>query len=974
VLFTVAALASFSFGQSGTGTLTYTETAQSQSDCDGAETGYTYTFVWTYTDASGGQHAFAGDTQTYDLWALIGVLEHNHIVYECEYSSISTSLGEWSTDGLYYLQATGSTGSVSSMFDPAYKVISILYSPPGNQSFQGYTDTTTDGTTTTIGNSFTFSYEVTFSTGMANIFDVGGSTGYSVTTSNSSAFTQTFSDATSVSSDDNSNSTYNPLKSDAINHNLDTFVIWLNPQVILMSEGTNLATAVSYTLSSQPTPGVSALVADTVMVPAIAMEPVPGSVTNANPAGVTSVPLPVLEQQPIAGANGNSYMPGLAAICKNHTYYPNNCSADPNGQCGCVPSDFAGILATDPLLNYPAQPYAGTVYPLEADSLPSTSGPGSGPTVCGENPIPANSNCRYVIVPIGTGSTTPEIQQLTGGGKNQFQQSDSTTSTLTTGSSFSDNVGVTLQVGPLLFQEKQQLTWTWTDMESTGNSTSEGNTMTVMFQTLTTDCDENVSIFEDTVYHTFAFQVPTGANGCNPAAQPVFSPVGGAYSTPQTVTISDATSGATIYYTTDGTTPTTSSPVYTGPITVSSTETIQAIATAPGYETSILWSAAYIEPPNFYFTATPTSQTIGIGAATTFTVTTTALDGFSGIVDLNVTGLPSNTTASFSPGTITGSGSSTLTITTTGNTPLGTYPLTLTGTSGTLTGTASVTLVVAAAGTWTFEQGVRLTNCAAGSTSCTLTIANPQGGVGDALAVFYGSGTLGKVNTTPGSSGSCPANCVSWVSGQIFTFSGGMIFVGSTVPYTIGTVYSTTLLSLTTNPGTKTDVDYMVANPITSANLGSANATLVPSSGCFTLAGSNIATDCAYFLSPPSSGTSLVVNLGYAPAADWYVGAVECESSGTAYYDTAGASVFTTNTASPTGPSLTLSGANDCIVNGIRPGQKPTGISLPYMDAFSTFDADLDTAYSLNTASGTGPTWTLSNAAIAATDAIAFKD
>ena len=77
------------------------------------------------------------------------------------------------------------------------------------------------------------------------------------------------------------------------------------------------------------------------------------------------------------------------------------------------------------------------------------------------------------------------------------------------------------------------------------------------------------------------------------AATPTFSPVAGTYTAAQTVTISDATTGATIYYTTDGSTPTTSSTKYTAAITVSSTETLEAIATATGYSTSAVATAAY---------------------------------------------------------------------------------------------------------------------------------------------------------------------------------------------------------------------------------------------------------------------------------------------------------------------------------------------------------------------------------------------
>jgi hypothetical protein len=55
------------------------------------------------------------------------------------------------------------------------------------------------------------------------------------------------------------------------------------------------------------------------------------------------------------------------------------------------------------------------------------------------------------------------------------------------------------------------------------------------------------------------------------AATPTFSPAAGTYSTAQTVKITDTTTGATIYYTVNGTTPTTSSTKYTAAITVSAT-------------------------------------------------------------------------------------------------------------------------------------------------------------------------------------------------------------------------------------------------------------------------------------------------------------------------------------------------------------------------------------------------------------------
>jgi hypothetical protein len=78
------------------------------------------------------------------------------------------------------------------------------------------------------------------------------------------------------------------------------------------------------------------------------------------------------------------------------------------------------------------------------------------------------------------------------------------------------------------------------------------------------------------------------------AAAPTFSLASWvSYSTPQSVTLADATPGVTIYYTTNGSTPTTSSAPYTGPIAVSTTTTIKAIALGGGYGVSSVASATY---------------------------------------------------------------------------------------------------------------------------------------------------------------------------------------------------------------------------------------------------------------------------------------------------------------------------------------------------------------------------------------------
>jgi hypothetical protein len=81
--------------------------------------------------------------------------------------------------------------------------------------------------------------------------------------------------------------------------------------------------------------------------------------------------------------------------------------------------------------------------------------------------------------------------------------------------------------------------------------------------------------------------------GMTPAPAPAIAPAMGTYPTPLTVTITDSLQNAVIYVTTDGTTPSLSSPVYHGPFMITQSATVRAIAAAGGHNTSSVAVASY---------------------------------------------------------------------------------------------------------------------------------------------------------------------------------------------------------------------------------------------------------------------------------------------------------------------------------------------------------------------------------------------
>jgi kumamolisin len=98
--------------------------------------------------------------------------------------------------------------------------------------------------------------------------------------------------------------------------------------------------------------------------------------------------------------------------------------------------------------------------------------------------------------------------------------------------------------------------------------------------------------------------------------------------------------------------------------------------------------------PTFTLSASPASVSVVQGNSGSSTITSTVVDGFSSAVALTASGLPTGVTATFSPTSITGSGTSSLTLAVASTTATGTYTITVTGTGGGITQTATVSLTV----------------------------------------------------------------------------------------------------------------------------------------------------------------------------------------------------------------------------------------------------------------------------------------
>jgi hypothetical protein len=195
-----------------------------------------YEYQWSFKDSSGIAHPFPGISEVFITYAS-GPLRSDLV---CR--GYSTSLTVFSTDGLYYLQATGASGSESAattgFINPKYVVVGVTYAPPGSSSTVQYTNTTSVGSTTTISSSFTsdvgYSVSVSTSVGIpAGKTVVAG--GYTLVTTESTDYTQgsnssntsTINKSSTIAYTTPGTPTFSPVNSD-----YDFIWLWINPEIL----------------------------------------------------------------------------------------------------------------------------------------------------------------------------------------------------------------------------------------------------------------------------------------------------------------------------------------------------------------------------------------------------------------------------------------------------------------------------------------------------------------------------------------------------------------------------------------------------------------------------------------------------------------------------------------------------------------------------------------------------------------------
>lgn len=528
--------------------------------------------------------------------------------------------------------------------NPKFVVLSVIYAPPGSSSSVDY------GSSTAIGTSSSLTQSVLHGNTINASLQIGPKilgTGSTITANGSDSFSQTRDTSTSIVTNKTTSADIvvpGPTNSlNGINHDYDVILVWINPVVNLNVLSSSSAEWSGFSFDSN------------------------------DPAGeVDVIPLYVKWLK-----NPSTMPPGVTnALARTWAKPP----ADGSG-AALTPNDFAIILARDPFANG-----STTIDPARFDLTGQTFSYAPPPN--GGQPLTQKLTLSY--------ETTSTLGQTA---QDQYTNSFS--------------VQVDTSVAKFIsatFKDTTTTTWTTSATQTATQTQGQTATLNLTDPTGAYTGPTDLLVYQDNVYGTFMFafvpenQAPDFTLFANPVAKNVT--LGSSATFTVTASALNGFTG-TIALSASGL------PAGCGPATFapasmsaggSSTMTVPNCSTAgsstitiTGTSGSLTHTASVnlqVSPAAFAIAVFPPNQAVIAGGSTTYTVANIPTTGFNGNVTLGVTGLPSGASFSFSPASIAGPGSSTLTINTTSTVATGLFSITVTGTSGSTTQSATANFFV----------------------------------------------------------------------------------------------------------------------------------------------------------------------------------------------------------------------------------------------------------------------------------------
>jgi subtilase family serine protease len=272
--------------------------------------------------------------------------------------------------------------------------------------------------------------------------------------------------------------------------------------------------------------------------------------------------------------------------------------------------------------------------------------------------------------------------------------------------------------------------------------------------------------------------------------------------------------------------------------------------------------------PGFSLSSSPNSVSVAQGNQGTSTIASTVTGGFNSVISLSASGQPTGVTVSFNPTSITGAGTSTMTMTVASSTTAGTYPITVTGTSGSITETTTVSLTVTnpAVPAFTISASPTSVSVVEGSNGTSTVATAVSGGFNSAIALSASGQPTGVTVSFNPASIAAPGSGTSTMTMTVASSA-----APGTYPITItgtgGGLTQTTTVSLTVtapSSGAFTISVSPASGYLDQGQSGYAVVTTKVSGGfdsAITLSATGVPTGVTYSFSPasigaPGSGTS----------------------------------------------------------------------------------------------------------------------